>query len=465
MAMIANAQCEDDARLRLTVREDKRRPLQPWHADTAAGRLTLSGELATDLSFARREALGTGEPPVKHWQWNQEADFEAFLMINPNLSVFAQVRGAQELRRSAISAGTRGMRFLERGEFWVRAETESLPRWSFEVGRLHFEDERRWWWDAELDGLRLAWEGEHADLSVALAQEILPARSNESHVAASQEGILRILLEGAWNPFKEQTFEFFALHHSDRSAAQREGLVLANRRADPSDARLTWAGARWMGAQHFGHEGLMGYWLDGAYLTGNDTRGVYEPHAPGESEVTSVRRRSVRGWSFDAGAHLLLPLALEPRLFAGHAKGSGGSSNGPRDHAFRQSGLAPNESGFGGVQRFPHYGLALNPELSNISITTLGVGITVAESSSLDLVYHHYRMVNTSGELCASGLDLTLDGVHRNLGWGLDLVLALEERERLEFEFTAAYFQADKTLGTDANRSSVSAMGAVRWAF
>ncbi len=100
---------------------------------------------------------------------------------------------------------------------------------------------------------------------------------------------------------------------------------------------------------------------------------------PGEKvTVEEVTRRDVNGWGVDAGLSWLLPLAYEPRLFAGYAYGSGDSDpDSGDDHSFRQTGIEVNEAGFGGVERFDHYGFLLEPELSNLGIVTVGAGLSL----------------------------------------------------------------------------------------
>jgi hypothetical protein len=113
------------------------------------------------------------------------------------------------------------------------------------------------------------------------------------------------------------------------------------------------------------------------------------------------------------------------------------------------TGIQGNEAGFGGVERFPSYGILLDPELSNLGILTLGGGISLFSSSSLDLVYHYYRLAEPSFFLRDSSLEAALDGRHRDLGQAIDLVLAVEEWERYEFHVGLSAFRAGAAFGPD----------------
>ena len=51
---------EGDLRERITEREDKRRPLEPFGVDVAGRELTIGGEYEIELGYLRRRVLGEG---------------------------------------------------------------------------------------------------------------------------------------------------------------------------------------------------------------------------------------------------------------------------------------------------------------------------------------------------------------------------------------------------------------------
>jgi alginate production protein len=210
----------------------------------------------------------------------------------------------------------------------------------------------------------------------------------------------------------------------------------------------------------------VGYWLDLAWVHGDERRNAFEELSRDRSVVEERNDLEVSGWAFDLGLTWLLPGRLEPRIFAGYARGSG---DRPRDHgtdrSFRQTGLEENEAGFGGVERFSHYGVLLDPELSNLGIVTAGAGISLLRSSSLDLVYHHYRLIEPAEELLDARVDVALDGRHRDVGHEVDLVLAIEEWERLELELILSAFRAGDAFGSDRGSWGVGGFFATRIAF
>jgi alginate production protein len=340
---------------------------------------------------------------------------------------------------------------------WIASEDVGGSDVSIDAGRLDFEDDRRWWWDDELDAVRLAWEpAEGVELGLALAQELLPERSDRDYIEPEQEDVLRVLGFATWAWRTDQAFELFASYQNDHSPSQL-GETQHEEREDDTDAELSWLGARATGVRDLGERGLLGYWLDTGFVNGNERelldRGeVIDGMAPDER----IAHHDISGWAFDVGASWILPFAYDPRLFAGYAHGS---------REYRQTDLQANEAGFGGVERFPSYGQLLDPELSNLSVVTAGVGMSLLRSSSLDLVYHFYQRDDPEQELRDEDLDATLDERHHGLGHGVDLVLALEEWERLEFTFALAALRSGDAFVDRPGTWSYGGYAAVRYAF
>ena len=69
------------------------------------------------------------------------------------------------------------------------------------------------------------------------------------------------------------------------------------------------------------------------------------------------------------------------------------------------------------------------------------------------------------GQLPDARFDTELDGRHRDLGQELDVVLALEEWERLEFELIGSVFRAGSAFGERRGIWSFGGLFAVRMAF
>lgn len=456
---------EQQLRQRLTEREDRRRPRDPLAVDVGGRPLVISGELETILAGLRPRVLGEPARQRDRLLLEQGIEVELFYGFGPQLSLFAQLRPTWEEDLLPHTDEDLSDVFVERGEMWLYSEPIPDVPLSFDVGRLHFEDERRWWWDEDLDAVRVQLETGDVAWSAAVAQELGPDRSDRHRVDPEQAGVLRLIGQASWEWHRDHLLEVFVLHAHDRSRRQGVGAIVRRSRLDPSDATLSWLGARALGVVEVGRHGIVGYWLDAAAVTGRETLlAVDEEVAPGA--VVEVVRRDVEGFATDVGLSWILPWRSAPRVFAGYAFGSG-DPNPERggDHAFRQTGLQNNEAGFGGVERFTAYGVILDPELSNLHVVTLGVGLELLRSSSLDLVFHHYRLHEPAPELRDAQLEAALTGTRRDLGQGLDLVLALEEWEHLEMDVAAGVFRAGTAFGPDAGRWSFGGHLALRYAF
>ncbi len=430
---------EDALRERLTEREDQRRPLVPWSIDIAGRPLTFSGEYELAPTYVRRQVIGEKVEQPDRLLFEQGLEAEAFYSFGPTLSLFAQLRAGMEKDLLPDTFEAVSDLFLERGEMWLYSEDLLGSHLSFDLGRLHFEDERRFWWDQDLDAVRLAYERPRLDIALALAWELGPTRSDRDRVDPEQDEVLRLIAEASWDLGAHHALELFLLHHDDRSPAD----TAADATEDGSDAWLTWLGARVLGVLDLGAAGLLGYWIDTARVEGEE-RGFFDEDGTTQGPV----RRDVSGWAVDAGLDWILPLPWEPRLYAAYARGSGDPApETGSDRSFRQTGLEGNEAGFGGVERFSHYGVLLEPELSNLGVVTAGAGLTLLSASSLDLVYHHYRLVEPATSLRNAALDIRLTGQDLSLGQEVDLVLALEEWERFELGLIGSAFRAGRAFG------------------
>jgi alginate production protein len=459
---------ESDLRERLTEREDKNRVDNPWMRSLFGNQLTANGQYEIVLEGTDPIALGR---PIgdDRLLLEQELEGELFYTLGEPLSFFAQARLRWD--RDLLPETPNGADdwYVERGEVWVFAGDLFESGVDLDIGRLHFEDDRRWWWDAELDAVRLAWEGGPDNAfgaSLALGSDLGRTRSDRRRLDPDEADRLRVLASLAWDTGASHGVELFALYESDRSGHTPVGESVRASREDESDGRLFWVGPRALGAFASESNWILGYWLDGGWVQGDETSlELGDPDDSGRLPVEAVVRRGVSGWALDVGLLAIAALPCEPRVSLTYAIGSGDNGKGGRDHAYRQSGLQANETSFGGVRRFPHYGRLLDPELSNLAIATVGAGISLFESSSLDLVYHYYRLIHRADSLRSSRIDTVFDRRHRDVGHGLDLELAIEEGDRFEIELSGSVFRAGAAFGPRSGDWAFGGLAALRIAF
>jgi alginate production protein len=289
------------------------------------------------------------------------------------------------------------------------------PDWglSLQVGRQSFEDERQWIYDAELDGVRGAYRASDFLLELSASREAQVARDFINKV--DEENVNTYVLYAAYEPMEDVTLAAYGLVNDFRDNGGDQEVFL--------------------GLQSFGRLGeRLTYWLDAAHVRGDE------------------EGRDLRGYGLDLFATYRFDAPLSPYLILGYAFGTGDSDpDDGTDDAFRQTGLQGNENEVGGLTEFRYYGEAFDPELSNMSIFTAGLGARPREGISLDLVYHYYLQDEASEELRDAGITADPTGRSRRLGSEIDLVFGFEEIEDFRITGFFGYFMPGRAFEPGAD--------------
>jgi len=276
-------------------------------------------------------------------------------------------------------------------------------RFSFQIGRQQFDDERQWLYDAELDGARafiLHW-GIVAQLSVSRGGIV--NRDLLRKDAGDKTNNYAAYLTYFFNEDTNVAAYFLA---RDDTTGENDSPIFFGIHSD-GEVRSN-----------------LDYWLELAYVTGKD----------GNNHIGGI--------GFDLGSTYAFDITLEPSITLGYAFGS---------REFRQTGLEGNEGDFNGVVDFLYYGELFEPELSNMSIITTGTGINPTEETSIDLVYHYYFQTKASDELRNSNLDTEPNGINKSLGNEIDLILGYEQKEeKLAIALSFGYFIPGNAFPSDA---------------
>lgn len=265
-----------------------------------------------------------------------------------------------------------------------------------QLGRQDFDEQREWLYDQNLDGLRLIvdrpkWRGE------------------VSYTSTLSGGNRR-----------DESSRNLIAYFSNNNARRHIGgyLIDRNDRSRPGDHPLH------IGARAYG-EFTTGFhtWTEVAVLRG-------ESDGRGNS-----------GYGFDLGA-TWAPWGKNGLNFtAGYALGSGDADTAGTNGNFRQTGLQDNNGRLLGVTSFRYYGELVDPELSNLSIFTAGIGSRFAGGkNSLDLVFHKYDQVEAVNSLLDSSLDADPNGISKDLGWEVDLVFGSRALKDWAFEVVLGTF-------------------------
>jgi alginate production protein len=378
----------------------------------------------------------------------RDVEHEGKLRATANVSPSVQVRlEAVGLRETSVRQGSETERTstLGRGETWVRWSRGLNDPLSVQVGRIGLSERRAWWWDEDLDAVRVRWDDRTWGLDAGWGREVARVYRHQSGIDPAQSGVHRFFGQGTWRYADRQSLDGFWLLARDVSGAQ-SGPFANEDALDTSDLRALWLGARASGEIRHDGEHRFAYWADAGWVRGNEALTAFEEDEDGRFDASDTRSRKVRGHALDLGATWTVPVLWTPRLSVGLARGSGGIRNDAADHNFRQTGLQENRTRMGGIKRMYRYGQLLRPELSNLQVVSLGAGVRITEDASVELMWHRLRQVSASDQLAGSRLGPDPNGASRDIGREIDLLLAWRSGKHVELTLALSRFKPGKAF-------------------
>lgn len=412
-------------------RFDDRRPEQPTTVQVFGQPVELGGSWEFSAEQRRNFDLDRSSARDRHVQ-EHEIKLEARTAPSPDSEVFVQAVGLIDKGRTGTAEPVKE-KSLERGQTWVRFDRLGGTPFALQAGRVPLIDRRAWWWDDDLDAVRIVGQGQGWRLDTGLAQEVMRVSSKERGIAPGQRGVRRWFGQASWRPARRHAVELFWLNQRDTSSRPALGSVAVDEDAlDTSDLSARWVGLRASGEFRPDLGPRLAYWADVARLRGRESLTDYSELADGSFLAGATGSRTIRGHALDVGAVLAFPVPLRPSIGAAFARGSGGERSAALDANFRQTGLQENKARIGGVKRLRRYGELLQPELSNLEVRTLAAGIRLFDNSSLELIAHRYRQQVASSVLAGSRLSADPTGDSTDIGREIDLFLAVREWKHLE---------------------------------
>lgn len=261
------------------------------------------------------------------------------------------------------------------------------------LGRRNFEDERHWLYDTSLDTVHGRAKWQDFIFEAALVRK---DRFDGDLFGPVEKGrIDRAMFYGEYRGIEDIKLGGYAIKSRDRAGQEGQPWHLGLRAyGTPSDR--------------------FAFWSELALLRGKDEL-----------------QRDFSAYAADVGLRYRYPaLPLKPSITLGYASGSGDDdANDRRNRAFRQTGLQSNEVKGAGVSKFKYYGEALDPELSNLQILTVGLGLRLGYQVHVDLVYHNYRLNALADELRNAAVTAQMNqdagNPSKDVGNALDLVVGL----------------------------------------
>ena len=409
------------------LRVDERRAEQPFTVNAFGHPVQLTG--SWEYSDEQRSNFDLNRASERDRRVrDHEVKLEARTRLATDIELFFQAVGLHDSRSTQGSADTE-LGQLVRGQTWVKFERLAGTPWALQAGRVAVIERRSWWWDEDLDAVRLLGSGDRWRLDTGLAREMARVSSADRDIAPDTRGVTRWFGQATWNLAPRHTIDAFWLYVHDGSSTPTDGSVVTSEaEIDPSNLTARWHGLRASGEWRFDEGPRLAYWADAAVLRGREALTPYTEGTGGQFTAGTSTTRDVRGQAIDFGATLIVPVALRPSVSFGYAQGSGGKRSSTFDANFRQTGLHENKARLGGVKRVRSYGELLEPELSNLAVSTLGAAVRVLNNSSVELVAHRYQQLVPSKERLRSDPL----GASSDIGHELDLVLALREWRHVE---------------------------------
>lgn len=437
----------------LIRRQDVRRPDDQFKFNLLGKPVTIGGEYDLNPGFRDNLDLDKNDQDGS-MRLDQELKLEAFYPISNFTAVFLSFKGITESRFNVDSDTTDQNRVeLARDETWVYFDRIAGTGFGLQFGNQNVSETREWWWDKDMDALRLYYNRGPLHFELTGGKQI-GGESTLQSINPSDKEVYRVLGLGSWMWGMKQRLEFFFLNQWDRSAQEREGDVILRKNRDTFDDNMTWFGARAIGEIGLSDYGSVNYWVDVAGVHGDET--VYKYKSIDNTQLTRVaaapKHNNVDGWAFDVGAFWTLPVKFEPTFTLSYARASGDSNpNDGHNSSFRQTGIQRNNWRFNGVNRFRIYGELLRPELSNMSIFTSAFGIRLLKNSSIEFVYHKYDQVAAIDNLRNANINADPNGIDRDIGQEVNVIANFREWKNLELGVEGAVFDAGKAFGNEAN--------------
>ena len=308
-------------------------------------------------------------------------------------------------------------------------EFDAQKNISLRVGRQQFEDEMEWWYDAYLDGVRLFYETNKFKLELASMREDRFNGELLNDPKPKDEDIRDLALVAHFTPAKKVSVSAYLISIDEKRFNGN----------NPEDLRFFGIQSTGKFTPGFKH------WLNAAQVTGKRAR---------SNDV-----RTIEAYAYDLGATFISDSSTKPSFTLGFAHGSGDARrNEGKDTNFRQTGLQGNNYRFNGVTNFKYLGELFDPEITNLSILTLGFGIRPTRRSSLDIVYHRYVQDQIVDRLSGTNIERDPQGINKELGHELDFIIGSREIKQVYLEAVLGVFSPDSGFKSNASTAYFAAV-------
>ena len=279
---------------------------------------------------------------------------------------------------------------VDQGYVTIRRITDPFE---FNFGRRNYEDNRHWLYDTSLDIFRAQLKAGHFQFEASGGRQAL--WNLDVLQREVKDRINTYILYGEYRGIEDLKLGAYAIRRYDYNRLDGRPLNLGLRALGTPTDRFK-------------------YWAELALLRGRD------------EQSTKFRGRAIDL----GGTYKFKGVPWEPNITLSYAYASGdGNPNDGVNNEFRQTGLESNEDRWAGLSKFKYYGEALDPQLSNLKILTVGFGFRPAPTVTVDLVYHWYQLSELADSVAGSPVTAVMNQddtqLSKDVGREFDVVIGI----------------------------------------
>lgn len=171
-------------------------------------------------------------------RFDQELSIDLYYPFRSNMALFVEVTAAAEIDLQAEDGDEASEEKLELGEAWWLFDQILGSHAALQLGRQNVSETREWWWDSDLDALRLFYDRAPWRLETGIAEQLIRVDSQEEFINPEEEDLLRWFAHVGWDWADKQRLEAFFLAQNDRSLTPVVGDRVDIKQEDESDADL-----------------------------------------------------------------------------------------------------------------------------------------------------------------------------------------------------------------------------------
>jgi alginate production protein len=430
---------------------DDNRPNQQFETRLFGARLIAGGEISTVIRGRYNYEL-LGVQRDEDARAFAEVKLETVLLPTETTAVFVSGHGFGERRIVSNTNRVAGETGVTLDSLWLLKTDLFDTPWGIQIGRQRLRDRREFWWDENIDAVRLHYFGNKVTTYFGIGYPVAHV-SSIGRMDPEEKGQLRAFGSAAWDWAKNHQLEIFGLRQSDKTSRYALGDIVDRDASDTVDARLSWLGIRARGCDKPKVARRLCYWSDLAWFSGSALQYDFKGLNPLQRVVSKLDATRLHGRAIDVGASVEFNFAMRPTLTFAYAKGSGDRPGTPGENtAFQQTGLHKNDSRYRGLGRFRSYGEVLRPDLSNMRIKTMALGLPIGKSVWLETLWHRYHQAYADKLVVGSPIGNNPSGRDPRLGKEIDLALSVRSDSGRQFELTAGAFRGGAAFGQAARR-------------